>query len=218
MRSCSVLSMAAAAGPGVARGTSADARFVQPHGPGVAGRHHPGRRSREDTLALLAPLAGQPAVLPGIYTALAVTSITAAVAVQAASRLGDVSVGRSLLASGSPSGRIDRRQGLVCGAHPKESIIGVGGRRLPDRLSARRSGNTPCRPADGPGARCNRPRRFAVATRIGCFSPAAAPGAAPPIAGASGPRLAKSLPTSTFTSPGAGRLRACPVRFFLRLR
>ncbi len=51
--------------------------------------------------ALLAPLARQPAVLPGIYTALAILSIIVAVAVQSAILgRGDVPVGRSLLASG----------------------------------------------------------------------------------------------------------------------
>lgn len=78
--------------------------------------------------AVLAPLARQPAVLPGIYTALAVLSIVLAVAIQAAILGGgDVSVSRSLLASG-----LTIAVGLI-GAkawyavlHPNESIIRGG--------------------------------------------------------------------------------------------
>jgi phosphatidylglycerol:prolipoprotein diacylglycerol transferase len=76
----------------------------------------------------LAPFASQPAVIPGIYTVLAVLSITLAVAVQSAILArGNVPVDRSLLASG-----ITIAAGLT-GAkvwyailHPRESIIRGG--------------------------------------------------------------------------------------------
>lgn len=78
--------------------------------------------------AVLAPLARQPAVLPGIYTALAVLSILVAVAVQAAILgRGDVSVSRSVLASGLTivAGLIGAKAWYAV-LHPKESILRGG--------------------------------------------------------------------------------------------
>lgn len=78
--------------------------------------------------AVLAPLARQPAVLPGIYTALAIISILVAVAVQAAILgRGDVPVGRTLLASGLTivAGLIGAKAWYAV-LHPNESILKGG--------------------------------------------------------------------------------------------
>ncbi len=78
--------------------------------------------------AVLAPLARQPAVLPGIYTALGVISILVAVAIQSAILArGDVSVSRSLLVSGLTiaAGLIGAKAWYAV-LHPKESIIRGG--------------------------------------------------------------------------------------------
>ncbi|HSO29350.1 MAG TPA: prolipoprotein diacylglyceryl transferase family protein [Candidatus Sulfomarinibacteraceae bacterium] len=78
--------------------------------------------------AVLAPLATLPAVLPGIYTALAILSITVAVAVQSAILArGDVPVSRSLLASGVTivAGLIGAKAWYTV-LHPGESIIRGG--------------------------------------------------------------------------------------------
>ncbi len=78
--------------------------------------------------ALLAPLARQPAVLPGIYTALGITGIVLAVAIQAAI-LGPwgVPVGDALIASAAAilSGLIGAKV-LYAALHPDESIIRGG--------------------------------------------------------------------------------------------
>ncbi|MBF8290082.1 MAG: Phosphatidylglycerol--prolipoprotein diacylglyceryl transferase [Chloroflexi bacterium] len=78
--------------------------------------------------ALLAPLARQPAVIPGIYTVLGVLSIILAVAVQSAILgRGDVPVNRSLLASGLTIlfGLIGAKAWYAV-LHPGESIIRGG--------------------------------------------------------------------------------------------
>lgn len=78
--------------------------------------------------AVLAPLARQPAVLPGIYTALAVLSIIVAVAVQSAILgRGDVPLSRSLLASGLTivAGLLGAKVWYAV-LHPRESIIRGG--------------------------------------------------------------------------------------------
>ncbi|MBA3877215.1 MAG: hypothetical protein C0498_09815 [Anaerolinea sp.] len=78
--------------------------------------------------AVLAPLARQPAVLPGIYTALAVLSILVAVAVQAAILgRGDVPVGRTLLASGLTivAGLIGAKAWYAV-LHPNEALLKGG--------------------------------------------------------------------------------------------
>jgi phosphatidylglycerol:prolipoprotein diacylglycerol transferase len=78
--------------------------------------------------AVLAPLVTLPAVLPGIYTALAILSIIVAVAVQSAILArGDVPVSRSLLASGVTivAGLIGAKVWYAV-LHPWESIIRGG--------------------------------------------------------------------------------------------
>ena len=78
--------------------------------------------------ALLAPLAMQPAVMPGIYTALGVFAIFFALMVQTAVLgRGDVSVGRTLGASGIAivSGLIGAKTWYAA-LHPDESIIKGG--------------------------------------------------------------------------------------------
>ncbi len=78
--------------------------------------------------ALLAPLARQPAVLPGIYTALAVVGAVVALAVQAAILArGDVAVSQSLAASvlALVSGLIGAKLWYAV-LHPDESIIKGG--------------------------------------------------------------------------------------------
>lgn len=78
--------------------------------------------------AVLAPLARQPAVLPGIYTALAILSIAVAVAIQSAILArGDVQVSRSLLASGLTivAGLLGAKLWYAV-LHPQESILRGG--------------------------------------------------------------------------------------------
>ncbi len=78
--------------------------------------------------ALLAPLAGQPAVLPGIYTALAVAGFVLALAVQTAILArGNVDVGRSLGASviALIAGLLGAKAWYAV-LHPDESIIRGG--------------------------------------------------------------------------------------------
>ncbi|MES2211062.1 MAG: prolipoprotein diacylglyceryl transferase family protein [Chloroflexota bacterium] len=78
--------------------------------------------------ALLAPIARQPAVLPGIYTLLAIFSIILALVIQAAILgLGDVSVGRALAASGiAILAGLTGAKVWYAALHPGESIIRGG--------------------------------------------------------------------------------------------